>query len=625
MSSSRNQKATALVVGLFIISAALSIFGALVKPETRITGTIAGKRIDIPAWLQTEPEYDGKIKDVKVEQSWGWARFLLYLLALAPAGLSLALVGERRGELESERKEYEDAEKEKEDLRKVRSAYKVGLTATLLKKTGEAKVALHEDRLEEEVDSIRDANGWYAPEPLPQLPPETPVLKQDLNPFEGMKTPAQYAEEIEVARLAAIAKLPENGGESAGDGVVDDRKTMYQQRGTKIMRSLAALKMSILSAAPTGAGKTHTLYKWLGDLQALYPENDCYVISHKRDSFLGLLEQDRVRIFDDLNPELALFYLDKVYKEMKRRLDAPEHERKEFEKKPVRLILDDWFASYGVIKLNGPLWNEVRVKLGAIITKGREANVCLYIATQSFNLEAIGVQDSNIRGNLAITCQGLVTEKTDEYGELVEQGNYESIQLLIDNKFIVSSKADREQLNVEIEELIALSRLHKVPAIFAAVGRNTLALAPYYEKPIADNNSTLTNVAVDDKNESNDVPLASEDQKALRARLEGLISFDISNEVVPDPNGSAPSQPDIAEISDINIKPFLIVDNAPKWFPNSEEIIEKAMETDRTLFGFIREGLGITNGDRYKVAKPLIVQVIKHYGDIDLIHKFGLN
>lgn len=631
--SSRNQKATALVVALFILTGVLCTFGALIKQETRIKGTIAGKKVDIPAWLQTEPEYDGKLKNVKVEQGWGWARFLFFLLACGPAGLAIALIGERRGEIPAERKAYEDEELEKEELRKVRRAYKVGLTASILKKTGEAKIALHEDALEEKVDSIRAANGWFAPEPVvAQLPPQPPVLRQPEgggNPFEGMKTPAEYAAEIEAARLAAIEKLPKDGGDvQPADEVPDDRKTMFQQRGTKIMRSLAALKMSILSAAPTGAGKTHTLYKWLGDLQTLYPDNDCYVIAHKRDSFLGLLEKERVAIFDDLNPELALYYLDVVYKEMKRRLNAPEHEREEFKTKPVRLILDDWFASYGVIKLNPALWNEVKVKLGAIITKGREANVCLYIATQSFNLEAIGVQDSNIRGNLAITCQGLVTEKIDEYGEIVEQGNYESIQLLIDNKFIVSSRGDRERLNAELEEIIALSRLHQVPAMFAAVGKNTLALAPYYEKPIAGENLSGSNVAILDRNDGDD---GGDDKVDLLAEFNN----ELARRGVINDNYQAPDDAwndDSIEASEI-IKPDnpdnYQADNGsndrPKWLPSDAEIIKAAKASKHESFSkFLRKDLGITNGDRYKVAKPFITKVIIDHSDELLIDKFEL-
>jgi len=607
---SRNQKATLMTSGFYGLALVLGLWGAMIQPETRITGTIENRPIDIPVWQQKDPKYQ-KIKDAKVSQGWGGLRLLVWAIGAAAGVTGVTLSAERRSELERERIEYERNCREVDAQADIQASYNLSLQRAKLQKRGEAQMALFEDSLVEEVDDIRAANGWFAPEPEPKpaIAPTAPILQNTA--FAGMKTPEQYQAEIDSAAAGAKARLKEDG--ITGGEVPDDRKKFYQDNGDKIMRSLAALRMSILSAAPTGGGKTHTLYRWLGDLQTLYPQAEVYVIAHKRDSFLGLLEQGRVTIFDDLNPEPSMAYLDKVYSEMKRRLNTPESDRTKFEKLPIRLILDDWFASFGVLRLYPALWNIVKTKIAAIITKGREANVCIYIATQSFNLDALGIQDSNIRGNLAISCQGLVTEKIDVNGDLVEQGNYESLQLLINNSYIVASKLDRDRLNTELEELVKLSRLHQLPAIFSAVGKPVLALAPYYQKP--------TNVAVIDRNQPNneDDYMAEFNQEIARrgVDLHGIIPSDkpaSDGWDGVDPSDTPSDTPD--DTPDDTL--------LPDWIPDRKLVLRLAKITQSLMSNFIKRDLKITSGDRYKIAKPIIVRFILESGDNELITKFDL-
>lgn len=637
---SRNQKATTLVSGFYVLGLGLFVWGAMLQPETRISGTIGKRKVDIPVYLQSEPAY-ADLKNTKVSAGWGGGRLLLWVVGASSGIIGLVLSSERRSELEKEQILYESECIELDEQAKLDRAYRLSLDKAKKERTGKAAIALHEDATVAELDSLREANGWVAP-PLPEA--KEPLLPPQLKNVPESVT--DYKTQLEELVAAARARLTKEGADDSEECdrpsiAADTRYQLYQDRGEKIMRSLVALKMSILSAAPTGAGKTHTLYRWLGDLQALYPQNECYVIAHKRDSFLGLLEQNRVKLFDDLNPEASLVFLDKVYEEMKRRLGKPENERKKFEKLPIRLILDDWFASYGVIKLNGPLWNEVRVKLGAIITKGREANVCLYIATQSFNLEAIGIQDSNIRGNLAITCQGLVTEKLDDYGDLVEQGNYESIQLLIDNKFIVSSRVDRERLNAELEELIALSRLHQVPAMFSAVGNNTLALAPYYEKPISGDDSISTNVAVVDKEElRSGVDLWEEFQKEMLKRQQQKTDRDGELPLSDYPQNTTSNGWNDAKSSNTsgntsnqyqdsdngNIENWEL-QNWYKWLPNKEEVIKliESLEPIYNLAYVVKNRLKKTEGFYNRRAKAAIVRLLLDTEREDLIKKLDID
>jgi hypothetical protein len=661
---SRNQKATVLASAFYVLAFAFFIWGAMVSQETRVTGTIAKRQVDIPIYLQSEPEYVG-LKNTKVYQGWGVGRLLLWgVLGVGSALTGLALSTERRAELVKERIKFKAECRETDQQAKLDSAYRLSLDHQMKERTGETVLALHEDRLVAEADATRELNGWEAPEqPKPPHPLPPPQLRNLESTAENGRSPEELLKaELEALTAAARDRLAKQESDRPDSDrpdsdrpdsdrpdstVPDTRFQLYQERGEKIKRSLASLKMSILSAAPTGAGKTHLLYQWLSDLRALYPQNEVYVIAHKYDSFLGLLEAGKVAIFDDLLPQKALKYLDKVYDIMKERLGKKENERKQFEFMPVRLVLDDWFASYGVLKLDPALWNIVKTKIGAIITKGREANVCLYIATQSFNLEALGMQDSNIRGNLAITCQGLVTEKLNEWGELVEQGNYETLQLLIANKFIVASKQDRERLNAELDELVALSRLHQVPAIFSAVGKPTLGLVPYYERPVGDegkdDNLGSTNVAILDRNpddSSDDLPQITDEQARRWAMEFDLRSSNSEAQTQSEQPGESAQNNDRMGVSDFEqaqthseqpeseqpIAPELV--DWYRWLPTKEEVIKLLENNDANLYNFpsfVRSKLKKSETSYNRKTKNAIVKLLITLKRFDLIDKYQID
>lgn len=642
MNSTRNQKATVLTLGLDILAVALLLWGALIQPETRISGTIGTSKIDIPAWMQNEPEYHQKIKNAKVDQGWGGARLLMWGLALFPLGLGVALTGERRGELDDERKVYDRAQLEKEQLGKVQTAYNVGLAAALLQKTGEAKIAVHEESLVEEVQGIYEANGWYAPEPVKAIEP--PILKEPeaptINPFEGMKTPEQYAAELAAAKDGALDRLKADGDQNPGDGVPDDRVKFYQAKGKKLITSLARLRMSILSAAPTGAGKSTTMDQWLAEQKLLFPQGENYVIAQKNDSFMGLAEQGRVTQFNAFSAEASFKFLDVVYAEMKRRLAEPKADRAKYDFIPVRLILDDWHATYTALKLDPNLCRIVTTKLGQIITLGREANVCLYIATQSYNLVTLGlVEDSGIRSNLAITCQGLVKQTVDESGEMAEQGDYTVLQQLIKNQFIIPSNADRERLMAELNELIELSMKHQVPATFSAIGTASLGLMPYYEIGASENNSTSTNVAVIDRKDDELTPEQIENQR-LRWELEW--NLDASSNHISQPEDVSPNNDSTgvsgsgevidtgsSEENDTSVGNKNWETNSwYKWLPSKADVLKLLEDTDAnfyTLAYIVRSKLKKTDAEYNRKAKSAIVQMLLDLDRIDLIEKYQIN
>jgi hypothetical protein len=511
-------------------------------------------------------------------------------------------------------------------------------------RTGEAALTVLEDKLEAEVDANREINGWYAPE-KPEPPRQLPAPQLRNEPIAPPpNSPEALRAELEALAAAAREKFnkPENecdrpDSDRTMSNTADTRYQLYQERGEEILGSLAALRMSILSAAPTGGGKTHTMDRYIRDIRRDFPKAELYVISEKLDSFVGLLEAGRVKKFNMNSPELSMAYLDLVHKEMHKRLDEPKADRVKYDDQPIRLILDDWHATQGILKFDANYWRIVATKINQIVTLGREANVCLYIATQTFNLAALGMDDSNIRGNLAITCQGLVTIKIDKNGKVKKQGNYDILQLLLKNAYIVPNADDREELAREVKEVIQLSKTHQVPAIFCAIDEAMLALVPYIEiaeMTIASSNSESTDVAIGESNDDNELPtFTQEDVQNFRSALQKSITSDspqtpasdASNDVNSCNSGNVISNQGESN-STSNVEKWEDK-NWYRWLPSKAEVLQM-MEELGEYYNFaylIRNKLKKTEAAYNRKARGAIVQMLLDLERTDLIEKFEID
>ncbi len=628
---SRNQKATLMTSGFYGLALTLGLWGAMTQPETRITGTIENQPIDIPVWQQKDPKYQ-KIKDAKVSQGWGGLRLLVWGIGAAAGVTGLALSAERRSELERERIEYERNCREEDAQADIQASYNLSLQRAKLQKKGEAQMALFEDSLVEEVDDIRAANGWFAPEPenTPAIAPAAPILQNTA--FAGMKTPEQYQAEIELAAEGAKSRLKEDG--ITGAEVPEDRYKLFSDRGEAILESMADLKMSILNVAPTGGGKTHTLDKWMGDLMALYPQAEMYVIAQKNDPFMGLNAKGRVKIFDSNKAATALKFIDTVHKELERRKAEPLNER-EHDEIPVRLILDDWYATYLALQnLPAEIWRDVKRKLGDIVTLGREFNVCLYVCTQSYILSALGlIEDSNIRNNLAIVCQGLVKVKAK--GK--KQGTYQSLQQIITNAYITPNKEDRQRIASEIQEVIELSKKYGVPAVFSAIDESTLALMPRVTITLDEPSSSSTIMPVADSKEDEEI---ARELRQLKANFETIEPSDTQSQSQAEtPTGNTPNNDSIgipaSEIpqsesespeTESQLNPEF--EGWYKWLPSKVEVIKLLEDTDGEIYtftSFVRSKLKKTETEYHKKSKNAVVELLLTLERFDLITKYKID
>ncbi|MEG4944916.1 hypothetical protein QUA80_33070, partial [Microcoleus sp. F4-D5] len=260
-----------------------------------------------------------------------------------------------------------------------------------------------------------------------------------------------------------------------------------RRTASKILNSLAGINTSIFLAAPTRCGKTHTLHKWLADLTTRFPQADIYVISQKYEDFPGVA-RDRLTVFDPLQIEQSMQFLDEVYDKLQQRKSKPATEET-YRNRPIKLILEDWFATHQCLsqKKNIPIWEAVAAKLGMIATVGGQYNVGYFICTQSFNIASSGVADSNIRLNLALLAQGLV--RTTKDGE--EQGSYGVIEQMLNNPNVIASKLHRDLLSADLKLLIADSMSEQTPIILSTIGNPVLGLMPKIEV----NKATVTDVS----------------------------------------------------------------------------------------------------------------------------------
>jgi hypothetical protein len=238
-----------------------------------------------------------------------------------------------------------------------------------------------------------------------------------------------------------------------------------------IITKAAATTLSIVFTAPPGCGKTTTELAWLARVFDLYPDAIVLITSQKNDSFLGLSEIPGVlTVLDGIDPKPLADQLDRVFNILQQRKSLPKSMRHEYEGKPVWLLLGDWFATCNSLANNkrySDMWNDIKTKIGLIITVGREFLVGIACDTHSFNTSALGIaNDANIRDCLNIMALGKISRNED--GQ--EQGGYGAIAKAIGNKLVVDDDTIRSQLLKELTHLALLSDQTGRPVLFTTMG-----------------------------------------------------------------------------------------------------------------------------------------------------------
>jgi len=244
-----------------------------------------------------------------------------------------------------------------------------------------------------------------------------------------------------------------------------------EQGREDIISKAAATTLSIVFTAPPGCGKTTTELAWLARVFDLYPNASVLITSQKNDSFLGLSEIPGVlAVLDGIDPKPLADQIDRVFNILQQRKSLPKSRRHEYEGKPVWLLLGDWFATCNSLANNkrySDMWNDIKTKIGLIITVGREFLVGIACDTHSFNTSALGIaNDANIRDCLNIMALGKISRNQD--GQ--EQGGYGAIAKAIGNKLVVDDDTIRCQLLKELTHMALLSDQTGRPVLFTTMG-----------------------------------------------------------------------------------------------------------------------------------------------------------
>lgn len=445
---------------LFSSSVALSFlllfFSSLVSKETRYQITETGA-------IVTEMEYK-QLKKVgkKIEHNLTFAAFFLALLAVPPAALAGLVVANRLPELETEAAEYN----KNKAIKKIQSDTDIQTEQDICEINRNAAKTVHFKDVEKGFVELGQEAKWLS----------EPEQKREIQPI-----PAQNVQ---------IPASPQQQALTPSQEPPQSEKKTAKTPGQRLLSDLASSDKSMLLTGSTGAGKSHTLNAWLESVysqaRAKNQVASVFVLGSKNDSFCGLREAGRLTIFDPFNPEKSFKLIKDFHANFSLRLaEFTEEERKQLP--PLRLILEDWSATVAILQEFHPkLWSQIALMLIHIITVGREYNVCILVLAQSLNLKALGmVEDANLRGNLAIVAQGLITEVWDaEIGEFKLKGDYSLVHLAIKNQYIVPDNNVRQTILATLKQLEVESRAQQVPVFFTTLGGGNVGLLPNIKKSI---------------------------------------------------------------------------------------------------------------------------------------------
>ena len=624
----RNKKALLVWLALSSIALLALILVALVPKETRVKGTIDSHKVELPLWAS---ENVG-MKISTVSRSWIWLGIVIAGGSMLLAGCSWAIGGERLGEVQKERSAWEIEQEKDKRIKAACASQEVALVVAKLQREGEAALALHEQELIIRATSIAEANGLVLPSTSDWRERERAMVG------DAVRTDPLLQEAVDRAVSEKLAVL---GYKPPIEPIVEppDEFAKHTQMALKLLDGLGGVDRSILSAAPTGAGKTHQLLKWMRSLYDRTPNAQVLIIGQKYDSFLGHREANRLILFDPSDLKPVTETIDAVYKELLRRRKLDESERKQCKFYPIRLVLDDWYSIYEILSNRKKLWESIAEKLAFIITVGREFNVCLYFGTQSANLEALGITpDSSIRSNLYITSLGFVSEK-----EGVEQGDYAVLELIIRNQFIVPNKQHRDTLLEEFSALMVESQRRCVPIVFRANGTPELGLMPSIDRDALElegiksikpwSGKFDTSLDTPEKVSSEvsesistatpDISGNTADEVGSYQEYQSDSAREEEGENPPDRGGKfLPDTPDTLDTPSPQ--------EWPRWLPIPSRLVNIAYASQQSTIGqLLKIDLGITNGERRKVAIPIIEAVVRDWcrdmGDTDLLDKFKLD
>jgi hypothetical protein len=304
--------------------------------------------------------------------------------------------------------------------------------------------------------------------------------------------------------------------ENIEDDTVKDLQLNNVKSIDKIIKDLAICRTSILLCSQPGTGKTTFTLAWLWETVANNPTVKFYIIGQKRDNWLGLSNIDGILTVVSTDIDELVEKVSKVCEILKTRCQTPEEDR-DFENKPVRLIFDDYTATYSAISsVGGKTLKEFIANISFLVTVGREFNVTLYISAHSFNLKQLGLEGADIRNCLVLMGLGFKS-----YTEKGESGGFDSVDSILNNQYIVKPGNDtRDTLMREYKKLKIISIEKSKQLLFCTLGGASLKLLS--DLRWVRNESLLPKVETE-KNDS-----------VIKSKVPKKIEIDLKKNDIPD-------------------------------------------------------------------------------------------
>ncbi|MBD3563174.1 hypothetical protein H6S82_30695, partial [Planktothrix sp. FACHB-1355] len=248
---------------------------------------------------------------------------------------------------------------------------------------------------------------------------------------------------------------------------------LSQHEEKNLLFTVASLEISALIAAPSGTGKSTFSWAYIDKYYQLHPDATFYICCQKNDFWLGLRNIPGAVARPDYDEETGLWNFEPILEHIRRvnsflnqRRLLHEEQRESLPK--IVLFLDDYYSIWNTIsgsKKYAAIKEFITESLANIITLGRELGIIAVILTQSFNLESLGLTDSNIRDNLAILIFGNVVKTLKGM-----QGNYNALYKIIRNPFVVGSDSARARMLNLLDKLVPVSMELQRPIAFSSIG-----------------------------------------------------------------------------------------------------------------------------------------------------------
>jgi hypothetical protein len=297
-----------------------------------------------------------------------------------------------------------------------------------------------------------------------------------------LQAQAQQAQSPFAALLGGLPQHQITSGVEAN--VAPDDIEKAKAEGLAIIRSTAASMKSKVMVAPSRAGKTTVLYLYYNEMLTRYPEGEVFIVEDKREMIHPRIPVENYAFCDgETFKDAGLEMLNRVYDIYAERAQMAESKRDAIaQKKPIRLALIDWLATWSAVEKDKAVAPQVRNKLIAIITKGAGCGVAVDIDTHSANVEALGI-DASTRESLDFIS--IAYCKQNEKGDLdrVSDG-LGLLPKVISKALIVPDKGDRTRLGSEFTKLrdALLKGQFNSSIIFTTTGGNRIGITPQFER-----------------------------------------------------------------------------------------------------------------------------------------------